>query len=293
MTAYKTILVPTDFSALANRALLAAHHAAKGLRVERIHVLNVVRDPSGPLPILESQAQELRSELKARAEGQLAALPLPSGPPRLTRAVRFGIPAREIALEAMEAGADLIAVGSHGYTGAKWLFLGSVTQDLLRVAPAPVLVINDRHDPEKDFAHVLAAADLSTVSETVLGQAVRFARAFEGRVSVVSAFAVRGTLLPPEIAVPWEHEVEDAHKKALADLIQRVPHDDVALTTHSVSSPLADNVILNFAQREKADLVVLGTSGHGAWQRFLLGSTASHVLARSPCPVLVVPFEGL
>lgn len=48
-------------------------------------------------------------------------------------------------------------------------------------------------------------------------------------------------------------------------------------------------VVLEFAEREHADLIALGSHGYGAWKRFLLGSVASKVLRLATCSVLVVP----
>ena len=43
------------------------------------------------------------------------------------------------------------------------------------------------------------------------------------------------------------------------------------------------------AQAEGADLLVVGTHGHGAFTGMLLGSVSAHVIGRAPCPVVVVP----
>jgi nucleotide-binding universal stress UspA family protein len=44
--------------------------------------------------------------------------------------------------EAEDRGADVIVVGSHGRTGVKRLFLGSVSERVVRHATCPVLVIH-------------------------------------------------------------------------------------------------------------------------------------------------------
>ena len=49
------------------------------------------------------------------------------------------------------------------------------------------------------------------------------------------------------------------------------------------------NEIVGLAEREWMDLVVVATHGHGALARALVGSTASAVARRAPCPVLLVP----
>ena len=53
-------------------------------------------------------------------------------------------------------------------------------------------------------------------------------------------------------------------------------------------APVA-NVILDTSEIFDADLIAIGTSGHNAWHRMFLGSTATKVLSEANVPVLVVP----
>jgi nucleotide-binding universal stress UspA family protein len=56
-----------------------------------------------------------------------------------------------------------------------------------------------------------------------------------------------------------------------------------------IDSPLSVvAAIVNYADREKADLIVIGTRGRSGVSRMLLGSVASGVVTYAPCPVLVV-----
>ncbi|MGZ3496331.1 MAG: universal stress protein [Vulcanimicrobiaceae bacterium] len=54
-----------------------------------------------------------------------------------------GPPSDAIALFAGDCGADLIIMGSHGRTGVKRLFIGSVAEGVIRIAPVPVLVVRE------------------------------------------------------------------------------------------------------------------------------------------------------
>lgn len=63
-------------------------------------------------------------------------------------AVLIGGPAREICDTAGKRGADLIVMATHGNTGLKHFMLGSVTENVIRHAPCPVLVVRER---ERDF----------------------------------------------------------------------------------------------------------------------------------------------
>jgi nucleotide-binding universal stress UspA family protein len=51
-------------------------------------------------------------------------------------------------------------------------------------------------------------------------------------------------------------------------------------------------VIVDYAAEVGADLLVIGTHGHGGFERLLLGSTAEHVINEAPCPVLNIPARG-
>lgn len=54
------------------------------------------------------------------------------------------------------------------------------------------------------------------------------------------------------------------------------------------TSPSPAREIVDFADRERVDLIVMGSRGTGAAQRFPLGSTASSVASHSACCVYVV-----
>jgi nucleotide-binding universal stress UspA family protein len=46
--------------------------------------------------------------------------------------------------------------------------------------------------------------------------------------------------------------------------------------------------LVNYADQERADLIVIGTKGRSGISKMLLGSVASGVVTYAPCPVLVV-----
>lgn len=47
--------------------------------------------------------------------------------------------------------------------------------------------------------------------------------------------------------------------------------------------------LIEHARRERPDLLVVGRKGHGALERFLLGSVTLKLAAHAPCPLLIVP----
>jgi nucleotide-binding universal stress UspA family protein len=64
---------------------------------------------------------------------------------------------------------------------------------------------------------------------------------------------------------------------------------DVQLKTEVVVSPTSVvGAIVDYAERENVDLIVIGSRGTSGFKKLLLGSTASGVITYATCPVLVV-----
>ena len=91
------------------------------------------------------------------------------------------------------------------------------------------------------------------------------------------------------IAVSEPHRRQGIAAELLAAAVaaaRRTPADRMLL---EVREDHASRGLLKIASERRADLIVLGSSGHNAFQRAILGSTAGKVLTHAECPVLVVP----
>jgi nucleotide-binding universal stress UspA family protein len=145
MLPFKKILCPTDFSEPACRAIVAAGEVAEHFKAELI-LIHVV----GVLPVLESptgapgfdiatyQAELMKSAQRSLDERR--ALRIPASVPTRTM-VTLGDAAHEIARVAEEEGVDLIVVASHGTSGRRLRFFGSVAEKVVRIARCSVLTI--------------------------------------------------------------------------------------------------------------------------------------------------------
>jgi nucleotide-binding universal stress UspA family protein len=98
--------------------------------------------------------------------------------------------------------------------------------------------------------------------------------------------------VPPRVktlvgaAAVREYHSEEA-AKVLAPVERFLKRHDVAWRTKWVVGPPGDEIVA-FAQREKAQMIVMGTHGRGFVGRVLMGSVAHRVLAASKVPVLLV-----
>ena len=140
---YKRILVPVDGSETSNKALVAALQMARegGGQVRLLHSLDELAYLTGYefgadiLGIARDQAKKVMADALAMATS--------AGVPADTKLVetpgaRLG---EVVAEEARSWGADLVAVGTHGRRGFSRALLGSGAEQVLRLAPVPVLAV--------------------------------------------------------------------------------------------------------------------------------------------------------
>ena len=148
------VLVATDGS---DASLVAARGGCNLLRdIGEVTLLTVLThgtpaDDAGGIegPVLTPDEQQawLQRELAdareqlVRTEQVLRAVPV-------HEVIEEGEAAAAICKEAADLGADVIVVGSHGRTGVKRFFLGSVSERVVRHAPCPVLVFRPETPPD-------------------------------------------------------------------------------------------------------------------------------------------------
>jgi len=70
---------------------------------------------------------------------------------------------------------------------------------------------------------------------------------------------------------------------------EHLEHIDV---NHILEEGFAVDVVLKVAEREKADLIVMGTKGANILEEIFIGSTTANILEEAKCPVLVIPNES-
>lgn len=91
---------------------------------------------------------------------------------------------------------------------------------------------------------------------------------------------------------PIKKKVEEARAEAqkwLTEIIRNAEQRRVPIKTDVIDSPMSVvAALVNYAEKEKADLIVIATRGRSGISKMLLGSVASGVVTYAPCPVLVV-----
>jgi nucleotide-binding universal stress UspA family protein len=139
---------------------------------------------------------------------------------------------------------------------------------------------------------ILAAIDFSPVSRAVLDTATELARVNQGRIvllNVVQPPAVVSDLgmLAGDV-LQFTAEVERGSRRHLQQIAKRLTSKRYELERVCVQG-IPRLEILAQARKRGADYIVMGTHGHTAFHNVIAGSTASGVLKRASCPVVLVP----
>jgi nucleotide-binding universal stress UspA family protein len=142
------------------------------------------------------------------------------------------------------------------------------------------------------FRTIVAAVDFSETSREVIKAAIALAQAGGGRICLVH-------VVPPLVHAPWVVEargldVEDVQgqwvakaETQLADLAARERLDPRSTTVDVLVGPAAAEIV-GYADSHRANVLVMGSHGHGVIRRVLLGSVVERVLREAGCPVMVV-----
>jgi universal stress protein A len=142
----RQILVPLDFSDCSTFALRYAANLAGQMNASLIlvHVASPLLTPP-EMEYVHLDLRKFRAEVEKHASAKLAALAQKEIPATVPTSpiVRHGTPWEEITQTAKERKADLIVIGTRGYTGIKQMVLGSTAEKVVRYAGCPVLVVRE------------------------------------------------------------------------------------------------------------------------------------------------------
>jgi nucleotide-binding universal stress UspA family protein len=146
---------------------------------------------------------------------------------------------------------------------------------------------------DSKFSKIMIAIDGSEHSLKAAEYALEIAKCFSAQL-----YAVTVTYVPESYHLKQEDvlnqsieirgSIEDA-KTWLEKFNHDSREDSIQLKTELINSHRpVDYVILEYAERNDIDLIVLGTRGRSGFKKLLLGSIASSVVTYAHCPVMVV-----
>src|SRR5271169_3712228 len=299
MLEIKSIVCPVDFSEFSVRAYHHALSLAEHYRAKLVaqHIIELSHYPYADYAasagdyenfcraMLEGGKEQLREFVKMHSQGEIQ--------PELV--VSQGTAPDCILAFAQEQKTDLIVMGTHGRRGFDRLMLGTTTDRVMRRSACPVLAVSkappeslpansasgaaaseERHEVHR-LNRIVFCTDFSENSERALNYAISATREYDAELTMLHVLEREDSARKEEIITT-----------AAGQLDKLIPPEErkrLKIKTE-VRVGKSYQQIIQHAEEERIDLVVMAVRGRGALDLAVFGSTTYRVMQLGPCPVL-------
>ena len=278
-----------------------------------LRILSVAEMPSpvmaGPMPMPGTYYVEWEKALEDQAEANnaraLARYYERGGSPVEVTAKSIKGNTKEVILDEAESwGADLLLIGTHGYNTFERMWLGSVSRTVASHAKCSVEIVRQMEGREKvGGMKLLLAVDGSPFSDGAVAEVADRPWPAGTEVKIVTAIHLPFTPTPETWVLPDDYYAEaEKTGREQAETVLRQAHETIQASNVLRPSPLAvkaeailghaEEVILSVAREWGADMILLGSHGYRAWERFLLGSVSQAVAWHAHCSVEIVRLKA-
>jgi nucleotide-binding universal stress UspA family protein len=140
------------------------------------------------------------------------------------------------------------------------------------------------------FRRILIAVDGSEHSYNALKVGIDLVKRYSAEVILLNVIKpyFEDPLFPPLNETTVDN-IEDSHQKMLSKMANEVKtvNPDLKISKKLISGRPAETIV-EFAEKQGVDLIVVGSRGLGGIKEFILGSVSDRVADQAHCPVLIV-----
>jgi nucleotide-binding universal stress UspA family protein len=155
--------------------------------------------------------------------------------------------------------------------------------------------VMDQGGVAMEFRHILAPTDFSEYSKKAVASALALAKKFGAKLTILHViepppYPIDG-YVPPSLSTTF---LEDLERQASQELAQIVPEAEAVNVevARLVALGTPSGKIIETAEAEQVDLIVMATAGRTGFSRLLLGSVAERIVRTASCPVLTIRPEA-
>ncbi len=279
----KTILVPTDFSSYADRALKLACQIAQKQSAE-IKLLHVVEQASAPYMTAVSTGLSdqlgnvfvLRRLEKAKSHLEVLVSEISRQGIEVNYQIKIGNPYQSISAHLKQEQCDLIVMGTHGTSGMEEMILGSNAEKVVRKATCPVITIKDKTNLE-DLREMVVAVNPMEPAFTYT-QLRSLQELLDVRLHLVA------------VNTPSNFIVERDGLSSLMDFAISGNLSDYQLSLYS--DVTEEEGIRHYAEDQGADIIAMATHGRSGLGHLLAGSISEQMVNHARLPVVTVPYKS-
>ena len=301
---FKKLLIPVELGEEASSIVrFAKTLAGPGAQVRLLHVL--VNETTLFYADLLSR-EDFTKGVKQRFEDLKTEFHAP-GSFEVEGEIRQGMTVSEcIAAEIETYDPDVVVMGSHGRRGLQRWLLGSDVQRVVRETTKPICMVKGEVKSSAALKHVALATDFSATTRLATDRFLDLVRGSGAHGHIINVFESDPWFtVGHTVAVPGGgysmpvvgKEVEARVQKRREELREEL--EALATTSREgglqITSKLLEGqaweLLAEYVEREKIELLVLGSHHYGGFDRLMLGSVAEKTLRAVGCPVLVVASE--
>ena len=202
-----------------------------------------------------------------------------------------GVPAKKITEKARDLQADCIVMCSHGRSGFSRILFGSVTEEVLRNSPCPVLCLRGQ-SASNDFGvkPVIVTTDLSNESLEAMPYAIALAEQQGAPLHVLlvleDQLQIPDDLVHPQVDL-LVNEHQEMEQRLSAFTLKLREQKNVEIMPHVLHGYPVESII-KLAGKVGAGCIVIASHGRSGFRRIVVGSVAEEVIRHSTCPVLAI-----
>ncbi|PKN43636.1 MAG: universal stress protein [Deltaproteobacteria bacterium HGW-Deltaproteobacteria-18] len=142
---------------------------------------------------------------------------------------------------------------------------------------------------EDERMKILAALDQSTYASLVLKKAMETAAKENAELTTLTiSTAPFNNLYLGEISGEFQERIRQGVQETVQRIKDQAKAADAKVNVVVQESPSPADAIVEYAEKNGIDLIVIGNKGAGAVERFLIGSVSSKVVSHAPCSVMVI-----
>jgi nucleotide-binding universal stress UspA family protein len=296
---FKHILLPLDGSQLAETAIPVVAYLADKLKAQ-VTLLHVI-EKNAPETV-HGQKHLVNEEEACEYLAQIAEKHFPKDV-EVYRHVHTDEVARvsaSIVQHSDELDPDLIVMCAHGHEGLHDFVVGNIAQQVIAAGSVPVLLLQTRSGNDVQFTgfeHILIALDGNTAHESGYEVAIELAEELRASVHLIQVVptlstlnikhTATGTLLPATTAALLEID-EDEAVEYLEEKIKALQEKKLNVSAEVKRGDPARQVVQS-ADANHSQLIVLGTHGKSGMNAFWTGSVAPKIVEQTQIPILLVP----
>lgn len=248
-----------------------------------IKVLSVVENAQAA-----NEAEKLVADVCARIKSAL--------PDATTSSVVVTGDSKDVIIEKAQSWpADLVVMGARGRRGLTRILLGSVSQTVLLYGPCSTLIARNPGD-DKTLKRVLVAVDNSDHSRKALEWTLSLPWAEQTEIKVIAVLKPLVDEYTDGFSALYTSNIVVERAKAVdateTFLQQSATSLKTALPKNKISTEAAEGdpgeQVLKLATDWGAQLIIMGSRGHGGLSKMWLGSVSQEVVLQAPCPVEVI-----